>query len=207
MCSTHRKGITSILYYVAIAIIIFVLIKDCTNKPKDRVVIKEVEKIVTIPEKVVQFDTIVKLKPYYVQKENPVNKELLDKYDSLKDSLKRDLFKKAVTKNTYKEKFENDTVVVDVFAETTGTLDKLTTNVKIKPMEFSYKEKEITYYKYPKLSIYAGAGVLSRFDNVNGTVFTGHLGVVNKKGLHIELSYNTRKEWGIAIKKDIFTKY
>lgn len=201
MCSIRSKSLTNVLYIVTIILLSVLLSLHFQSKPEDKVVIKEVVKKVIIPEKVIQFDTVVKVKPIYVLKEN---KELLDKYDTLKDSLKRELFKKSIKKNVYKEVFENDSVRVDIHVETTGTLDKLSTAVKVKPSEFEYTEREITHYKYPKLSIYTGGGVLS---GPNGTVMSGHLGFVNKKGFHVELSYNTRKEWGVTIKKDIFTKY
>lgn len=192
-----------------------------TNKEKD-VKIKKIEKELVVAEKkgyfkakeelkpIVKYDTIrdtVKGKTIYVLKENPVNQDLLNKYNELSDSLKLLAYKDAITEREYEETFENDTIKAVVNAKVTGNLNSLSLDYFIKEFSVKYFETEKTIYERPKFILYSGLGFSNSIENLHSPVFDASLGFMNSKGTHFEISINTRKELGLSLKKNLFTKY
>ena len=133
-----------------------------------------------------------------VELENPVNKDLESKYLQAKkdnDSLEMELlYYKAIQTRKYHEKYEDKNITIDVFANTTGTLDSL--GVKYKTKEDSIKIKQ------PVFRLLAGPQLQIN----NGQLFPAvSLGVQNKKGNMFEGSYNTNGDFSIGYKHNIWT--
>lgn len=211
----------NLIFIVSILLIIslFGNLNSCSSN-EDKIKIKEIKREIEIAEKrgyfkaktelkpVVKYDTIYDtIKGKTIRVKNPINEKLLNEYNKLSDSLKTIAFRNAITQREYQESFENDTVKINVVANVTGTLDKLSTDYLIKKHKISFVEKEITIEKKPKFSLYTGVGFLNEINNFNRLTFELSAGFINSKGTHFELTFNTREEVGVSIKKNLFTKY
>ena len=104
------------------------------------------------PEPVVNYDTIFRDgETKVVEVPNEVNEELLDKYNSLKDSVaKLDFVKEAITERTYNETFQDSTQRITVESKVIGTLKSQRVDYTIFPQQIEVKAKR------PKYSLYAG---------------------------------------------------
>lgn len=106
------------------------------------------------PQPIIKYDTIFKdsLVEKVVRVENPVNKELLAKYNSAKDSLsKLQLYKSAITERTYFETYLDNNQTIQVKSEVIGTL---------KRQQLTYDIPKLTKaYKNPSQGLYLGVGV------------------------------------------------
>ncbi|QLG46062.1 hypothetical protein [Costertonia aggregata] len=144
--------------YVIIGILITIL--QC--KDKEVVTIEVPEKKgsfeVIQPKPVVEYDTIIEQgKPRIVEVENPINKTLLDKYVSLKDSIDRmDLVKDAITERTYVETFIDSNQTIKVKSKVIGTLKSQTVDYTIYERQIPINQKK------PKYSLYTGVNTTVR---------------------------------------------
>lgn len=143
------------LNIVAAGVILFLWQTPEVQKPE----ILVVEKTITIPGKKGKLDTIHYPAPYAV--ENPVNITLLQKYESLKDSIaKKQLFKEAITENEYNEMYEDSTVKISVYTKVRGKLLKQAPTYLIKPSKITYKDTtSISIAPLPKIKVYGGIEV------------------------------------------------
>jgi hypothetical protein len=133
-----------------------------------------------------------------IELENPINKDLENKYLTAKknnDSLQMELlYYKAIQTRKYHEKYEDNNITIDVYANTTGTLDSL--GVKYKTKEDSIKVKQ------PVFRLLAGPQLQIN----NGEIFpAASIGIQNKKGNIFEGSINTNKDIMFGYKHNIWT--
>lgn len=128
--------IKKILPYLIILILLLLLIK-CPSKETTSVSIPpKTNSFQTVnPEPIVLRDTIrLKGEVRIIEKENPINQELLNKYNQAKDSLeKQKLYKEAITERTYKETFEDSVQTIEVESKVIGELESQTISYTIKP--------------------------------------------------------------------------
>lgn len=94
-------------------------------------------KVITAPQPIQRTDTLV-LSGGGVQivpRENPVNAELLSRYEATKDSLERlKLYREAVTQREYIETLEDSVQKITVKSSVTGTLDSQVISYTTKPV-------------------------------------------------------------------------
>lgn len=91
----------------------------------------EIELEIPIIEK--EFDTIYLPSPIK-EKKPQIDSTYYKEYIKLKDSITRDsIFKKAITIREYKPRFEDDSIIIDVYTKTRGTLLESQITYKTKP--------------------------------------------------------------------------
>ncbi len=133
-----------------------------------------------------------------VKVENPVNEELLAKYEKAvfeNDSLKQlNLYKEAVTERKYNETFEDSIQTISVESNVIGTLKSQVVN---------YKTKERTVKVQPdklKPSVFVGGCFYGIFEE---PVFGANMNLLNKdKNKLFTIGYDTQKRvhFGVTIK-------
>lgn len=163
---------------------------------------------VTTPEIVKQTDTVYLPKPVYefIEGESIIDSTYYDKYTQLKDSLaKEELFKEAIAIKTYKEVIEDDTLKIDLYAKTRGTLLEYQVDYKIKPFTFTV-DTTLSIPVPKKTKFFFGGEVGLPANNVidmKPTIKPGVL-MVNKKDSRVyKLGYdfvNKSFEGGIFIR-------
>lgn len=172
---------------VLILLVIIFLMNSCEqeiNTKDNYIIIKEKTGYFEIkkptPVKGVGY-TFVTSKGDTIYLENPVDKELEAEYLKAKDSLaKLELYLKAIQKRTYKDSLEDENIVINYEAKTTGTLD----NIKI-----DYKTKlDSVKIKKPVFVLYTGLGTSVGQDLSPGVKI--NLGYQNKKGSVIFAGYD-----------------
>ena len=169
---------------------------------------KSVVHTVTIPEKsnvfevlkpkaVVKYDTItIKGEKQIVEVENEVNKELLDKYLTLKDSIsKLDFVKDAITERTYKETFKDSTQTIEVESNVIGTLTYQKVKYTIPEQTIKFKAKE------PKYSLYMGVNTSINTNTLEMPNYGLGVHLITQKTLYF-VNYNSNNtiNTGISIK-------
>lgn len=129
-----------------------------------------------------------------VEVENPVNEELLQKYNEaikVNDSLKQlSLYKEAIKERNYTEKLEDSIQVITVKSEVVGTLRKQVISYETKPQTITFKTnraKPVVYIGgFTNLPTIKDAtpsfGLQIQIANKK-RVLTG--GIDNKKEIHI----------------------
>ena len=89
---------------------------------------------VPVPVVEVQFDTIYKIRPIRVPGKKVIDSIYYKEYLELKEQATKDsLFREAITINEYREKVEDDTLVINLYAKTRGTLESYQIGYKTKP--------------------------------------------------------------------------
>ena len=116
-----------------------------------------------------------------IEIENPVNKELEQKYlNALSENEKLKLYLEAIQKRTYTDTLEDKNIKIDYIAETTGTLNDIKINYTIKPDTIKIKK--------PVFTLYGGLGSSMSVDIKPGIKL--NLGYQNKKGNLIFAGYD-----------------
>lgn len=133
-----------------------------------------------------------------IETENPLNKELEQKYiqaQKERDSFKlKVLYFEAIQIRKYRKTFEDDNITVNVFASTTGTLDTLNVYYKTKEDSIKLKQPVFRLLAGPELQLH------------NNQLFpAASIGIQNKKGNIFEGSYNTNGDFSIGYKHNIWT--
>ena len=128
-----------------------------------------------------------------VRFQNPLNKELKNKYDSIaktNDSLQlKLLYYTAIQNRSYKKVFDNKDITATVFAETTGTLDSLRFDYIIKPDTIPVKKTVFRLLAGPSLD----------FNPITFKTNLGaNIGIENKNGNVITLGVNTNKDFRVG---------
>ena len=138
--------------YIVIAILLAILVFRKQETVTITVPEKKGQFVVVEPEPVIEYDTIYKAgETKLVEVPNPINQELLEQYQSLKDSVaKLDFVKEAITKRTYKETFRDSTQQITVESKVIGTLQSQKVDYTIFPQQIEVKTKR------PQYSLYAG---------------------------------------------------
>lgn len=157
----------------------------------------------------VRFDTIYKdlIRKVEIEKivykENPVNKELLSKYEKAmidNDSLKQlELFKEAVTERNYKQTFEDSVQTITVQSEVIGTL-------KLQSLKYNIKPRQIIIpATVMKPSLFVGGFSYMDVKNLGAPVVGVNISFLNKeKKKSFTFGYDTQKSVHIGMNIKLF---
>src|SRR5690606_24265877 len=105
------------------------------SEVKDSLDIEPKEVTPIINDSIIYKDKIIRI-------ENPINKELVEKYKQAKDSLEQlKLYLDAITVRSYEDTVEDDNLVFNYKAKTTGTLDEFKFNYTIKERQIEIPTK------------------------------------------------------------------
>tara|TARA_R110000772_G_scaffold10312_1_gene33039 strand:+ start:1244 stop:1846 length:603 start_codon:yes stop_codon:yes gene_type:complete len=107
-----------ILTLIVGALIMFLLVRGCSDPE-----IIEVPVTIEVPVPVIvkEFDTVKEFVPIYREGPIKIDSTYYDKYIALSDSIQRDsLFKDAITIREYKERVEDDTIIINVYSKVQG---------------------------------------------------------------------------------------
>jgi len=133
-----------------------------------------------------------------VKVKNPVNKELLAKYEkavSENDSLKQlQLYKEAITERRYNETFEDSVQTISVESNVIGTLKSQVVNYKTKERTVKVQSDKL------KPSVFVGGFSYGTFEE---PVFGANMNLLNKdKNKLFTIGYDTQKRvhFGVTIK-------
>tara|TARA_R110000822_G_scaffold75692_3_gene182112 strand:+ start:2687 stop:3271 length:585 start_codon:yes stop_codon:yes gene_type:complete len=182
-------------------IIAILLIYIVNLKKDDNVLISEkfATKVITSPEPVVLRDTVFLDNNVIILKERRpvVDSVLLDKYNSLKDSIsKTQVFKDAITQRTYKEELKDSVQTITVTSKVTGTLTEQIISYRTNPITIERK------------SLRSDTGVyLGGFTSLPAQTITDNFAVginmhVQRSKVMYSLGYDTQKriQLGVAFK-------
>ena len=141
---------------------------------------------IPIPQIIGNFETIAPKPLPPINNIIEVNNYLVEKYKKANDSLKSEMYKKAVTINRYNEKFEDTFQTIWVRAKTTGTLDSLGVSYETKAdtIVIDTTIKAQVPVKKRSITPYVEIGVPTLLND----------NLVNKAGL----DYKTKKNWTIG---------
>ncbi len=133
-----------------------------------------------------------------IELENPINKELKDKYlqaEKENNNLKlKLLYYESIQMRKYHEIYEDKNITIDVFANTTGTLDSLGIKYKTKKDSIKIKTPIFRLLAGPQLQI------------INEQLYPGlSVGIQNQKGNIFEGSINSNKDILLGYKHNIWT--
>ena len=176
-------------YFVIFALLVFIIFfKGCGKEMVGKTITTTdtlvVEKVIVIPK--IQ-EVIVYRNPVPVKVE-VVGKDTIRKYQ-----------------HTYKD--STGVAEVTVYDSISGKLIGQRVNIKVKEREVKYSEKVINNNTVTKLkpSFVLSAGVRMT-SGVNGS-YGAEIGLKNSRGYNLEIGYNSRENFTVGIKKDIFTFY
>lgn len=195
-------------YVVALALILYIIsVHDCKEEVKIEVPEISNSKIIEAPVERIRIDTVyidtgsVKNVIKLVPVENPINKELLAKYEAAmndNDSLKQKaLYLEAITERLYIETLEDSVQLITVESEVVGTLKQQTIKYKIKPKTYTIETER------RKPSLYAGGFVSSPIETASAASVGAELLLLNKKQTKLfKVGYDTQKRlhFGVTFK-------
>jgi len=124
------------ILYIIISVLSLFLLKECTEE----IEIVEVPVVieVPVPSVEVEFDTIKMLTPIYIKGEKEIDSTYYQKYITLKDSVqKNSMFKDAITIREYRERIEDDTIVIDLYTKVQGYMKEYQVGYKTKPRKIT----------------------------------------------------------------------
>lgn len=205
-----QDKIKYIPYIIIIILISILFIQRCDNQDKS---ILEVPVTVTIPEQSGSFVSPSIFTPLPENKDNVIykdtiiqesrmNRELVEAFIKTKDSLTKErLYRSAITKRKYSNKFEDDKQIITIDSEVEGNLLSLVPSYKIK--EQIIEATVPVKIKQPVLSLYTGLGI-SNNTSLDNFAVQANLGIQNKKGNIIYGTYDTKGNIGIGYNIRLF---
>lgn len=132
--------------------------------------------------------------------ENPYNKELADKYTSLKGETERlQEYLKSIQIKEYKVPYEDEYIKITGNFKTQGELLSTQYDYDIKPREIT----ALVPQKETKLALYAGGGIGTNLQ-LDKAVFNAQLGLQNAKGDIYTIQYGTDKTIQVGYQFRIF---
>tara|TARA_R110000823_G_scaffold11645_1_gene39386 strand:+ start:1336 stop:1935 length:600 start_codon:yes stop_codon:yes gene_type:complete len=141
----------------------------------------------------IQHDTIAE--PYEVKVPNPLNNELLQKYNKTKDSLERlKLFTDAITIRNYNEIFEDSIQTINVVSKVQGRLLDQDPTYFVKPRTIIL-DTVIPVLVPKKFKVFVGAelGIPSQDLDVTNTIIKANLLLKNRKDNIMSFGFDTNK--------------
>ena len=189
-------------------------IKKCKSKqPNTITVIDSVEVIKTIPakENTFKLDSLKEVKDKSFDKMSKFYqkriKELREKYKNESDNTKilQDLLQ-ATRKRKYNETFKDSTINAEVTAYTTGTLDSLIFNYKIKEQKVKFFERTKTIKQLPRYRVYLGLDLMLQ-TKINDFKTGLNLGLQTRKGDIYNLSFYSDNSIMFGYKTPLFTRW
>lgn len=130
------------LPYVIIALLLVYIFSIKREVITVEIPSKNNSKLILKPKPVVRLDSTLLPSMEYrvVQIPNPINQELLSKYNQAKESLtKLQVFKEAVTQREYIETLKDSTQTITVRSKVTGTLDEQIISYRTNPITIERK--------------------------------------------------------------------
>lgn len=135
----------SVIGNIILLIIIFFLFRG-SETPEPEIIIQD--RVIEIPGKDGKLDTVYLPTPISIV--NPVNTELLSKYNSLKDTVaKLELFKTVIAEREYNEVYEDSIQKITIYTKVQGKLLKQAPKYQIKPSTITIKDTTIINYNKP----------------------------------------------------------
>lgn len=198
----------NIPYFVIAALVIYILMIGKSEVIEVKIPSKENSVKISGPEPEVRVDTIYKnvfvdgkkvVQKQVVEVENPVNKELLQKYEEAvraNDSLQQvKVFKDAIKERKYTERLEDSVQVITVKSEVIGTLKSQLIEYKTKEQVIEVKTKRM------RPTVYVGGfSSLPTIPDASPT-FGVQLQIANKKRvLTFGIDNQKTVQVGIALK-------
>ncbi len=198
-------------YYITGGILLLILIFFVNRCSKEEI-IKEVPIKVYIPGVSGKSDTIYKPIPLITTKdslvykdkilytENPYNKELADKYISLKEETEKlQAYLKSIQIKEYSIPFEDNNIKIIGHFKTQGELLSTHYDYDIKPREITV----LVPQKETQLALYAGGGIESN-TKLDKAIFNAQIGIQNKKGDIYTFQIGTDKSIQVGYQFRIF---
>lgn len=183
-----KNSLTKYLVIFLLGMGLMLFLKQCNTEIIKVPITIEVE--VPVIEKV--HDTIDNPVPVpYAVKE--IDTILVAKYKKSNDSLRVELFKRAVEINTYKEVFDDSIQTITVYAKTVGILNSLSVSYKTKPRVIRFDT--ILKIKVPKndrsLSPYIEVGAPTKLGGI--VILKVGADFKNKKNWILGFGYDTNE--------------
>ena len=190
-------------WVLVIVLILFVVVNESLDSFHSPIITpsKENSKTITEPTQIIEYDTIEienkgKTEIKIVEKENPINQELLRKYEALKDSVARlNLYKEVITERKYKETLEDSLQTITVDSEVIGTLKKQTISYETKPQ--IQKPKKSKFHTYIGINTNIPTNHLGRF------AVGGQFSIQHQKRIY-SIGYNTNEEITATLQIQLF---
>ncbi len=205
-----KNNISAILSLVIAVLLLFIFVQNSCSReetkstPPTTIRVPETVVVPKLPDLGFKPITEPKKTPEYIYvpiKQAP-DTTLLNAYKRENDSLKKLLmYSDAVTQRAYETTYEDDKVEIHLYAETTGTLDKLQLPF------YKIKEQDLVVVpdnsdvNIPKFNILLGTelGVPTTLDK--NFIFKGNIFVQNKNMLYHGSFDTDRRVWaGLSIK-------
>lgn len=169
-----------LILWVAVVVLIFFNIRQCSEKTKTKTVEVEVPEekgsfkidsnVINIP--IIKKDSIVyrdRIKDTIIYRENPFNKELEEEYIKLKNDFDRyEMFLEAIEIKAYNKHFENELFKASVTGRVQGEVISMGLDYTIKPRNV-YKDIEVKNYRW-------GIGVQTGVTYINQSI-TPYVGI------------------------------
>tara|TARA_R110000822_G_scaffold209927_1_gene345762 strand:+ start:71 stop:655 length:585 start_codon:yes stop_codon:yes gene_type:complete len=179
-------------------IIVILLIYIVNLKKYDNILISEkfATKVIINPEPVVLRDTVFLDNNVIILKERRpvVDSVLLDKYNSLKDSIsKTQVFKEAITQRTYKEELKDSVQTITVTSKVTGTLTEQIISYSTNPITIERKSLR------SDLSVFIGGFTSLPSQTITDNFALGINMHVQKGKTMYSLGYDTQKRIQIGV--------
>ena len=154
---------------------------------------------VSRPEPIILYDTIKEAGTIQlVEVPNPVNQSLLDKYNSLKDSLSRlEQYKEVITERTYKETFKDSTQEIIIESEVIGTLKSQKVEYKIYPQTIEVVTKK------PSFNVFLGTFTSIPTKYTTAPVLGANISLKTTKTIY-QIGYDTQQNVTAGISFKLF---
>lgn len=189
--SFNFKHLTTLYIVIGLLILSLFLQRSCNNNKQP------LEKVKTV----IKYDTIFKpseIKPTIVTKYKTIKgKDIyipgkidtveVKVFENANDSTQFNMFANATKIRSYKNDFSDNNADVSIYTETKGELLKIVPTVHIKQV----KKVET------KFALYVGGG-LSNNLQFNNFAVQANVGLQNKKGDILSVSYDTQQNIGIG---------
>lgn len=191
-----------LLAFAAGAALSFFVVR-CNQETKIVKVPVEIE--VKVPSKEGKIDTIYQPKPYKViDTITKDSKELINKYEKAKDSIKKLLYKDAIAERIYNETLKDSFMTGQLYIKTRGTLEEYTFSYKTKP--YTLKIDTIIPVEIPikrSLILSGEIGMPTNYnaDEILKPVFKINLDFVNKKNWLYGGGFDTQQNVYLKIGK------
>lgn len=195
----YTPKVSGYIPYIIIAILTIVLM---SRKDEVRTITlpeKSGSFQVSQPEPITLYDTIKEAgTTKVVEIPNPVNQSLLDKYNSLKDSIsKLEQYKEVITERTYKETFKDSIQEITIESEVIGTLKSQKVDYRIYPQTIEVKTKKPTY------NVFLGTFTTIPTHNTNAPVIGANISLKTTKNIY-QIGYDTQRNITAGISFKLF---
>lgn len=180
----------TILYMVICALLLILFLERCSTHNNVFQTIPKIEGTLTDVKPLERDSLIITDKKLKEEIKNIVISKELDslekvvEFETKPEPVKKEMYKKSLDVKTYQNKVEDDDVKIEYTAVTTGTLDYI---------NFDYTVKERVVEKPKNKNHFYLGGSISNNLELNRPSVNALIGVQNKKGDILQVSYGTDK--------------